>query len=621
MDKTDNYIAILSDNQLELIQVILYGWFRNLKLMVTSEDFRSRILTTLKPLFFMKRYIGESITSCNMRIAEHKGLHYKISEEAIGLTLEFYNQNIKSVNRVVGYYNRILNTKKFEAYIKKVICHQVFILLKALYVITLSGRYNKKILISANTVNKFIVKHMEDKYKIKYGVRWVTPSWKLFFLFAYYAWLIKEFIRRGLVFNRNKKNYKLSKEALSGTYNSVLGDDVEIDGRTFKKEDILMVQFSRAPQRDRAFKEAIKMGFNTACVPDLKININRNLFGVLFFYFLIPLKSYFLLFADDRSHLFYYIVLFHKRCFPIEILLNLYNIKCYISNKVWGDIEETIVLNKYGTKNIIFHLNDLTAYRVHTFAFIAHNIYFTWGDIHYDCHSANYFVDKKLNIGCPYKRSYNEACNNKEEIIKQIPNFKKEKKTVVFFDTAFDNSTYCTEEFLLQYLSLIKEFCDNKGKELNILLKPKGKPNEERGISQENRERYEKLWKGLLGCEGFILIDSLKWDAEKIMSISDVCVNMGINSPGTIALICGKNALYFDATGNEHHPFAKKYKDILVFEDKNLLFKQIENILNGKFNCRRILTKEEIRLYDAFDDDRALDRLRENLNELTSQTV
>src|SRR4030043_1739296 len=95
MDKTDNYIAILSDNQLELIQVILYGWFRNLKLMVTSEDFRSRILTTLKPLFFMKRYIGESITSCNMRIAEHKGLHYKISEEAIGLTLEFYNQNIK----------------------------------------------------------------------------------------------------------------------------------------------------------------------------------------------------------------------------------------------------------------------------------------------------------------------------------------------------------------------------------------------------------------------------------------------------------------------------------------------------------------------------------------------
>jgi len=45
--------------------------------------------------------------------------------------------------------------------------------------------------------------------------------------------------------------------------------------------------------------------------------------------------------------------------------------------------------------------------------------------------------------------------------------------------------------------------------------------------------------------------------------------------------------------------------------------KQMENILDGKFNCRNVLSEKEIRAYDAFSDDSALERLRDNLYTLT----
>ena len=92
---------------------------------------------------------------------------------------------------------------------------------------------------------------------------------------------------------------------------------------------------------------------------------------------------------------------------------------------------------------------------------------------------------------------------------------------------------------------------------------------------------------------------------------------MGVNSPATIALICGKDALYYDTTGNQEHPFVRKYKNSIVFDDKKLLLEQIDSILQGRFRCRDIISEEDLRAYDAFPDDKALERIRDNLYELS----
>ena len=411
----------------------------------------------------------------------------------------------------------------------------------------------------------------------------------------------------------------MSKEATWNFYRPTLTlrDDMLIDNNRFKMKDILMLEFElKHLPRVRAFEDVKKKGFNTTCIPKLKININKNIFSNLFFYLVIPFKVHFQLLLKQKSYLFYYIFLFHKECLPISLLMNLYDIGCNLSTIDCDDISKTIILNKYDSKNIIFHWSDLTFYKAYNHAFIAHNIYFVWGDIHYNYHSDNYFVDKKMNIGCIYKNEYNKAAKRTEEIINQIPPLKKDKKIVVFFDASFNKSIHLTEELFLEYLEIIKEFCKNN-ENINTLLKPRSYENYEVKISKDNLGRFKKLWNGLTSHENFIYLNPLRWNIEGIIAISDVCVNMGMNSPSTIALICGKNALYFDNTGNRYHPFAKKYKNILVFEDKELLFQQIDNILNRGFNCRDVISEQEIREYDAFADDRAMERLREHLYQLT----
>jgi len=613
-----DYVAIFGEERFELLGLILYSRIRNIGMTVINEKKTPlNMISALRRNFFMTNYVEEAIEEYRTGQGLHKGLFYKAHEETIELTLRFYDEKIKQNKRLVTYYNKILSTNKFEAYVKKEISYKINTLLKNLHLMRLSYLENKKILAIKDPINKLVIEYMASKYAFKPKIKWVLPLWRPFFIFVYYGWLIKECLRRGVVFNKSKLDYKLAKDVLWGFFRKTTRDDIVIDNNRFKINDMLLLRSDRRNyQRERFFKEAKERGFDTASIPELKININRNIFKISFFYFLIPIKVCLQLFLDKQSYLVYYIILFHKRCFPIELLMNLYNIKCYLSFKNGGEVEETIILNKYGTICAIFHWSDLALYKTHNFAFIAHNVYFVWGDIHYDYHSDDYFVDKKINIGCIYKEEYRKALKQKESIIAGIPKLRKGHKTVAFFDNPFSNTFHFSEQFFLNFLEIIKDFC-KRNKDVNTLLKPKNLRGHEKQLSEGNLRRYKELWSELEEAHNFIYLNPLKYPIEDIISISDICVNMGLTTPSTIALICGKNGLYFDSTGNKYHPLGKKYKDILVFEDKGLLLKQMENILDGKFNCRNVLSEKEIRAYDAFSDDSALERLRDNLYTLT----
>ena len=43
------------------------------------------------------------------------------------------------------------------------------------------------------------------------------------------------------------------------------------------------------------------------------------------------------------------------------------------------------------------------------------------------------------------------------------------------------------------------------------------------------------------------------------------------------------------------------------------LFVQIENILEGRFSCFSLISEDEMREFDAFEDDKALERIRSHL--------
>jgi len=612
------YVVLSGKNQLEYLQLFLFSWLRGLKIIVIVPEIFLLMINTLKRLPFIRRYIKKSVSEHQAFLSEHKGLWYEVNKETIDLTLEFYNKMIGGDNKLIRCYNEMFNTCKFEAYLKKEISSSIFILLEKLHLIRVSDvLIEKHILITKSPINNYVINYIERKYKIKHNIRWMAPIWGFPFLCMYYVWLFSEIIKRGIFFNKHKKSYKLSKEATWGFCRRTIRDDIVIDNQRFKQKDILILKFQNNDlHRIEAFEEAKKRGFDTISVPRLKININKNIFNILFLYFLLPLKSYFQLFLNRQSYFFYYIILFHKRCFPIEILMNLYNIKCYISTKDWGDIEDTIILNKYRTKSVIFHWSDLTCYNAYHQAFVAHNVYFVWGDIHHDFNSSHFLVDRKINIGCIYKKAYRNALKNKSNIVRGIQGFRIERKVVTFCDTSFTNSSEYSEAFFLDYLQLIKSFCKKK-RNVNVLLKPKSSESYEKKLSGENVDTYKKIWEELIKHDNFIFLNPLQHGIEQTIAISDICVSMAMNSSSTIALICGKDGLYFDNTGNTCHPFAKKYKDIIVFEEENLLLQQICNILDGRFSCKDFVTEKEIRKYDAFSDDKALERLKEDLYRLT----
>lgn len=615
-DIRNAYIAILTEDKFDCIQLILWGWFRNLKLLIINSDLSPYIRSVSKYIFFINRYIKKSIQKETVASGKYKGLWYEINKETIDLTLNFYTREIIN-NSLVSYYNKILYSNKFEAYIKKTISYHIFDLLGNLHIIQLSGLGNKTILLNKTPVNEFVIEYMERKFRAKYRVKWVCPFLSSLSLCVYYGWLFIEFAKRGFVFNKRRKSYKFSKEAW-GLYQTTIGDDTIIDDNKIKASDILMLNF--APKdyvRVEAFKEAKKRGFDAVSISSLEVNINKNIFNILFFYIFVPVRWYLQLTLKRRFYLFYYLFLFHKRCFPVEVLMNLFDIKCHISTRDVGDVEETIILNKYRTKNTISHWSDLTTFKSFDLAFIAHNFFFAWGNIHYDYHSDNYFIDKKINIGCIFKEGYKRAVRNKRDIITQTVKAHRDRKIVTFFDNSFNNTLHFTEHFFLEYLEIIEKFC-KMNRDVNILLKRKSEKNYEENITEINCARFKEIWNKLTMYDNFNYIDSMRWGCEEIIAVSDVCVSMGISSPSTVALICGKDALYFDNTGNKFHPFARKYKDRIIFEDKNLLLNQIENILNSRFNCKDIISEQEIREYDAFDDDNALERLRDNLYELAS---
>lgn len=615
-----SYIAIFGKNEFEHLPIILWGWIRNKKIEIINHGFVPRLLGILERFHFLGEYIKKAVKYHKIYLGHYKGSWFEMSKESTDVTIAFYNSIIKSNNKIVNYYNRILNTKKFEAYIKKEISMHAMFILKQLHIIRLSPfLIESHILINKTPINNFIVQYLEKKYEVKYKIKWISFRGSAISLCVYYVWLFAEVFKRGIVFNKKTISYKLTIDAIWGFFDRTFRSDMLIDNIRFTAKDILMLRWRhdiKDHQREIAFQEAKKRGFDTVLIPKLKINIKRNIFNILFFYVFIPIKIYFRLFLSSQLYLFNYIFFFHKRCLPTEVLMNLYRVKCHISTKDWGDIEETIILNKYGVKNILFHWSDLSAYKIMDFSFIAHNVCYSWGDIHYALHLYSYFVDKRINIGCIYKEKYNKAVNNKENIIDRIGGFKKGRKTVLFCDTSFANCYEYTEKYFLNFLEIIRDFC-KMNEDINILLKPKSLEEEVAVSVTDNFQQYKKIREELFSFNNFIYLDPMKYCVEEAIAISDVCVTLATTSPSTIALICGKNGLYFDNTGNKNHPFAKKYENIIVFEDKGLLLKQIKNILDGKFNCRDLISEKEIREFDAFPDDRALERLRNSIYQLT----
>ena len=130
----------------------------------------------------------------------------------------------------------------------------------------------------------------------------------------------------------------------------------------------------------------------------------------------------------------------------------------------------------------------------------------------------------------------------------------------------------------------------------------------------KGKEIFNNIKEKCLGSGRFYFIDNPREVAvTEVIAISDINITMGMGSPSSIALLCGKIGLYYDTTGNDYHPFAQKYRNKVVFDNKRDLFSAVNKIIDGGYNPLNEIEEALLEDYDRFRDEMGLVRFREAL--------
>lgn len=607
--------------ELNIIQnkndVYAVGFRSRLKLFILQSYiflFRKRVCL-LNTLFTKQQNIHNwfikngKIVVLNGDIGKIKGLYYEVNRRAIELSEIYFNKFIKG-SFFLKYSERLMKTKKFDCYIKKEFVYDFFDVLVGLYLIKEYSN-DKKIIMVDTPLNRFAINEFHRKNNAAFKICWLNFSvFEILGLFLYYSYrILKTLFINGFTY-RDRIKIKLYKEAVWGLTRPQLRDDFLIDNRHFKKDDICFYSYNLEDEgRKRAVEQLKREGFHVVNLNRCRLNIKNGLLKFISIFLFQPLLMSIILILDRMGYQIENMLKFYIGSLPHFLFLTNYSAKCHISNSDNGEIAETILMNKLGCKNVIYHWSDTTTLKKDAlYAYTVHNIYYTWGPIHHEFHKEDLFNDKAEVVGCIFLKAYFDSIDKNR---KNREN--KNGKKILVCDTSFSNSIHFSEQFYLDYLDLVIEMLEEIN-DAEFIFKPKNsKKATMNGFTDEKRRRiYLEKIKILNENTRFTYLDN-NLQLETLIPMSDIVINMGMNSPATIALILRKEAVYYDTTGNDMHPFTQ-YKNKVVFDDKKLIIEHVKEILNKKRSVFDYIDPDLLNQYEPYKDSKALERLIQALS-------
>jgi polysaccharide biosynthesis PFTS motif protein len=267
------------------------------------------------------------------------------------------------------------------------------------------------------------------------------------------------------------------------------------------------------------------------------------------------------------------------------------------------------MMNRFGCKNVIYHWSDMTFAKAVTHAYTAHNVFYTWGPIHHEFEKGYHFYDKVEVVGCIFLKTYFDTLERDRKIGQH-----REAKRILICDDSFGNAIYQSEDVYLDGLDLVIEM-RREIPDAEFIFKAK---NTREGIldsftDEKRRNLYLEKMMILNGDDQFTYHESTV-QLETLIPLSDIVVNIGMSSPALIALIVGKEAVYYDQTGNEIHPLSQ-YKDKLFFDDKRMLIEHVKDVLNNRKSVFDDIDPDLLKKYEPFRDSKALERLIQAISE------
>ncbi len=468
-----------------------------------------------------------------------------------------------------------------------------------------------------NPLNRFIAEECFAKLKIKPRVEWVRESFVLRFInvLLYYPIILFFSLRTGLKIGTKRRKYKVMREALWGLQEPglYLHDDFLVDGNKIRKEDLLL--FSRnsikeCSTRMKASEDAKKSVYAYFYLPSLKLDVKSLLSRTILLYII---KGLYALLKEIKAANFTIFIstyrYFYCCALPYEKIFSNFEILAELGHNYFSanSIAESIVCQNFKAQYCLMHWSDISmTINKSTLSFLGCDDFFIWGDIHACGLGGDQIRLKK--VGYVFKNFIKEAGNNRHEVL-SVMGIRNGKKIISFFDETFGNDIYCemTEEHYVNFWNCALDFAKKYNENL-VVMKPKELERYQK-LSYSYKKRFIEIKQEMEMLDNVYIADCKKWTFIEIIGISDVVISQGMTSSSTIAIICGKDGIYFDEYGY-NHLLARLFKDKIVFDEPEKLFLTINAILSNKLSVKDIIPENILRDFDAYNDDLGLERMR-----------
>jgi spore coat polysaccharide biosynthesis protein SpsF len=526
----------------------------------------------------------------------------------------FFQQKAWEKQVFINGMNRTFQTERFSLFSKRWLVDYG---LNVLELFDDSIKAKIVVILNNDSFHQALFQVYSDKFGVTPQVKWQRkPSLTKTILFLCSDFLIILFLgfNNGLTVKRAKVGFKVLKEAVFGfKKHSLFRDDYFVDNHELKVNEILY--FTRSnnvdPGRIKAAREANEAGVEHVYLHKLRFPV-QNLFSLFFRKY--TMGSLFVLYASRSSEFFPIFqnmyIYFLQFAVPYEKLYGQYAFKAEMGHNYFSanHIVEAIVAENYGTRYYLTHWSDKSArLNYYIMSYLASDKFCVWGK----AHVRNVEGDESIYalIGYPFKEFILKARNARMELLAQM-RLEKKWRIVSFFDESFGGSCKMTEIHYLHFWEMILQVAE-RFPDWRCVIKPKvfSRYN---NLSEPLRKRFLHIVERLRGMANVHFLDEEVWTFVEVIGVSDVVVSQGMTSSSTIALICGINGLYLDEAQCQH-PFRDLYKNKLVFDEQEALVSQLERIVNDEENPLREIPQILMRKFDAYEDDKGADRLRQIL--------
>ncbi|MFA5097242.1 MAG: hypothetical protein WC490_01280 [Candidatus Margulisiibacteriota bacterium] len=575
------------------------------------------LIRSVKQLIFKDPFSSADWQSCSITQKSKEYMEW-INSDLLRISKEYIEKNSLKKTGFAGKMNTLFHTDGFEQLVGRR-ATEYFLEMFRMFDQKCSSETApiKEITLEDSPINRTAFGEYTSRFGRCPNIRWVRKSnlfIRLLGVLICFMSIVKNSVKPGIALYQKKRKFKVLRESLWGLKTSggkYFHDDFLVDGNMIKRDDMLF--FSRGvsgkcDSRSMARQDALNSQYSSFYLPSLRLSAADFAARILPKYLI---SNILILLGEITSNNFTFIlntsVFFTGIAIPYEKIFSNYEVISELGHDYFSanHIPESIVCKDHGVKYYLMHWSD-NSINIDTYLLsdLVCDNFLMWGKAHLigvEGENANpYFA------GYVFKKFIHDIKNCKNDVIAQM-GIKQKGKIITFIDEAFGGEIKMTQDNFVSFWETILKTAQDQ-RQNTIIIKPKGKylfVN----LTGHYRERYEVLKVQMSGMDNVYIIDETKWSFIEAIGISDIVITQGMTSSATIAIICGIEGLYFDQA-SYNHPFSKKYKDAVAFDDSEKLIKKISLIVNGQDSVFDVIPEKEIRGFDEFADDRGIDLIR-----------